>query len=257
MVRLQASGSASSTFSRCSSGSCTEPPVDSCTTRSVCSAQGRDGVGEPAEVEVGLCSSSRMCTWIIAAPAAWQRWAVSTSSSSVVGSCGQSALAVSAPVGATVISSLSLVMGVMLSDRLPHPGSPGARSDPASPVGLREGRRRGRRGLRRARTGVLLGVTHDDGREQVGWMARKIWGLRILRDEQSASDIGAPILVVSQFTLYGDPRKGRRPTWNAAAPGRCRSRSTSSARRSRRSAPRCRAAASERTCRSSWSTTGR
>jgi D-tyrosyl-tRNA(Tyr) deacylase len=66
---------------------------------------------------------------------------------------------------------------------------------------------------------VLLGVTHDDGREQVDWMARKIWGLRILRDEQSASDIGAPILVVSQFTLYGDARKGRRPTWNAAAPG--------------------------------------
>ena len=50
-------------------------------------------------------------------------------------------------------------------------------------------------------------------------MARKIWGLRILRDELSASDIGAPILVVSQFTLYGDARKGRRPTWNAAAPG--------------------------------------
>jgi D-tyrosyl-tRNA(Tyr) deacylase len=51
-------------------------------------------------------------------------------------------------------------------------------------------------------------------------MARKIWGLRILRDEQSASDAGAPVLVVSQFTLYGDARKGRRPTWNAAAPGR-------------------------------------
>ena len=66
---------------------------------------------------------------------------------------------------------------------------------------------------------VLLGVTHDDGPEQTAWMARKIWGLRILRDEQSASDVGAPVLVVSQFTLYGDPRKGRRPTWNAAAPG--------------------------------------
>ncbi len=66
---------------------------------------------------------------------------------------------------------------------------------------------------------MLLGVTHDDGPAQVAWMARKIWGLRILRDEQSASDIGAPILVVSQFTLYGDARKGRRPTWNAAAPG--------------------------------------
>ena len=66
---------------------------------------------------------------------------------------------------------------------------------------------------------VLLGVTHDDGPDQVAWMARKIWGLRILRDEQSASDVGAPVLVVSQFTLYGDSRKGRRPTWNAAAPG--------------------------------------
>ena len=66
---------------------------------------------------------------------------------------------------------------------------------------------------------MLLGVTHDDGPAQVDWMARKIWGLRILRDEQSASDVGAPILVVSQFTLYGDARKGRRPTWNAAAPG--------------------------------------
>ena len=66
---------------------------------------------------------------------------------------------------------------------------------------------------------VLLGVTHDDGPREVAWMARKIWGLRILRDEQSASDVDAPILVVSQFTLYGDARKGRRPTWNAAAPG--------------------------------------
>jgi D-tyrosyl-tRNA(Tyr) deacylase len=66
---------------------------------------------------------------------------------------------------------------------------------------------------------VLLGVTHDDGPDQVAWMARKIWGLRILRDEQSASDVAAPVLVVSQFTLYGETRKGRRPTWNAAAPG--------------------------------------
>jgi D-tyrosyl-tRNA(Tyr) deacylase len=66
---------------------------------------------------------------------------------------------------------------------------------------------------------VLLGVTHDDGDEQVRWMARKIWDLRIMRDEKSASDLQAPLLVVSQFTLYGDARKGRRPTWNAAAPG--------------------------------------
>jgi len=66
---------------------------------------------------------------------------------------------------------------------------------------------------------VLLGVTHDDGPAEVAWMARKIWGLRILRDERAASDVDAPILVISQFTLYGDARKGRRPTWNAAAPG--------------------------------------
>lgn len=69
--------------------------------------------------------------------------------------------------------------------------------------------------------GVLayLGVTHDDGADDVAWMARKIWDLRILREEQSASDVDAPVLVVSQFTLYGDARKGRRPTWQAAAPG--------------------------------------
>jgi D-aminoacyl-tRNA deacylase len=66
---------------------------------------------------------------------------------------------------------------------------------------------------------VLLGVTHDDGPAEVEWMARKVWDVRLLREEKSASDVGAPILVVSQFTLYGDARKGRRPTWNAAAPG--------------------------------------
>jgi D-tyrosyl-tRNA(Tyr) deacylase len=66
---------------------------------------------------------------------------------------------------------------------------------------------------------VLLGVTHDDGPAEVAWTARKVWGLRIMREERSASDLGAPLLVVSQFTLYGDARKGRRPTWNAAAPG--------------------------------------
>ena len=66
---------------------------------------------------------------------------------------------------------------------------------------------------------VLLGVTHDDGAADVAWLARKVWGLRILRAEQSCADTGAPLLVVSQFTLYGDARKGRRPTWQAAAPG--------------------------------------
>jgi D-tyrosyl-tRNA(Tyr) deacylase len=66
---------------------------------------------------------------------------------------------------------------------------------------------------------VLVGVTHDDGPAQVELIARKVADLRILRDEQSAVDLGAPVLVVSQFTLYADTRKGRRPTWNAAAPG--------------------------------------
>jgi D-tyrosyl-tRNA(Tyr) deacylase len=66
---------------------------------------------------------------------------------------------------------------------------------------------------------ALVGVTHDDGPEQVAAMARKISELRILRDERSVSDTGAPVLVVSQFTLYADTRKGRRPSWNGAAPG--------------------------------------
>jgi D-tyrosyl-tRNA(Tyr) deacylase len=66
---------------------------------------------------------------------------------------------------------------------------------------------------------VLLGVTHDDTPDVAARLAAKIWNLRILRDERSAADAGAGILVVSQFTLYGDARKGRRPTWTAAAPG--------------------------------------
>lgn len=66
---------------------------------------------------------------------------------------------------------------------------------------------------------ALVGVTHDDGPAQVETIARKIADLRILHDEQSVADVGAPVLVVSQFTLYGDARKGRRPTWNQAAPG--------------------------------------
>src|SRR3954447_6743843 len=66
---------------------------------------------------------------------------------------------------------------------------------------------------------LLVGVTHDDGVEQAKWLARKVAGLRIMRDERSVSDLGAAVLVVSQFTLYGDARKGRRPTWQDAAPG--------------------------------------
>ena len=66
---------------------------------------------------------------------------------------------------------------------------------------------------------VLVGVTHDDGPEQVGFIVRKVADLRIMREERSVTDIGGEVLVVSQFTLYGESRKGRRPTWNAAAPG--------------------------------------
>ncbi|HEX6148862.1 D-aminoacyl-tRNA deacylase [Nocardioides sp.] len=65
---------------------------------------------------------------------------------------------------------------------------------------------------------VYLGVTHDDGPQEIAWTVGKIRDLRLLRDEQSVSDAGAPVLVISQFTLYGDGRKGRRPTWLAAAP---------------------------------------
>jgi D-tyrosyl-tRNA(Tyr) deacylase len=66
---------------------------------------------------------------------------------------------------------------------------------------------------------VLLGVTHDDGPAQVVTMARKLHELRILDGERSCAETGAALLVVSQFTLYGDTRKGRRPSWTAAAPG--------------------------------------
>jgi D-tyrosyl-tRNA(Tyr) deacylase len=66
---------------------------------------------------------------------------------------------------------------------------------------------------------VLVGVTHDDGQPQVAWLARKIRDVRIMREEQSVADLDAAVLVISQFTLYGDARKGRRPTWSAAAPG--------------------------------------
>jgi D-aminoacyl-tRNA deacylase len=65
---------------------------------------------------------------------------------------------------------------------------------------------------------ALVGITHDDDAAKVQRMAEKLWQLRILDDEKSASDVDAPILVVSQFTLYANTAKGRRPAWNAAAP---------------------------------------
>jgi D-tyrosyl-tRNA(Tyr) deacylase len=67
---------------------------------------------------------------------------------------------------------------------------------------------------------VLVGVTHSDTPATAAALARKVHGLRILRDERSVSELPeTAVLVVSQFTLYGDARKGRRPTWQAAAPG--------------------------------------
>ncbi|MFI7617215.1 D-aminoacyl-tRNA deacylase [Nonomuraea terrae] len=66
---------------------------------------------------------------------------------------------------------------------------------------------------------VLVGVTHTDTRAEAAKLAAKLWGLRVLHGEKSCSDVSAPLLVISQFTLYGDARKGRRPTWQAAAPG--------------------------------------
>ena len=70
---------------------------------------------------------------------------------------------------------------------------------------------------------ALVGVTHDDTSEHAAKLADKIWRLRIFDGEggpeRAASDIDAPILVISQFTLYANTAKGRRPSWNAAAPG--------------------------------------
>jgi D-tyrosyl-tRNA(Tyr) deacylase len=74
--------------------------------------------------------------------------------------------------------------------------------------------------IRPAGQGLLafVGVTHDDDVDKARRLAEKVWQLRVLDDQRSASDIDAPIMVVSQFTLYADTTKGRRPSWNAAAP---------------------------------------
>lgn len=66
---------------------------------------------------------------------------------------------------------------------------------------------------------ALVGVTHGDGPDDANAIARKIAELRLLDGETSVADTGAPVIVVSQFTLYADTKKGRRPSWNAAAPG--------------------------------------
>jgi D-aminoacyl-tRNA deacylase len=70
---------------------------------------------------------------------------------------------------------------------------------------------------------ALIGVARGDTGAAAVKLAEKVWGLRVFDDEagvmnRSAADVGGEVLVVSQFTLYGDARKGRRPTWNAAAP---------------------------------------
>jgi D-aminoacyl-tRNA deacylase len=66
---------------------------------------------------------------------------------------------------------------------------------------------------------VLVGVKVDDDIDQAHALASKIYTLRILEGERSAQELAAPLLVISQFTLYADTRKGRRPSWNGAAPG--------------------------------------
>ena len=104
---------------------------------------------------------------------------------------------------------------------------------------------------------ILVGVTHDDTAAIAARLAEKVWNLRILAGERSCAQENAPILVVSQFTLYADTRKGRRPSWNAAAP---RERQRAAGRGVRRrpprgSAPRSPPASSAPRCRSAWSTT--
>lgn len=66
---------------------------------------------------------------------------------------------------------------------------------------------------------AFVGVTHSDDIDKARRLAEKLWKLRILAHERSASEVKAPVLVISQFTLYADTAKGRRPSWNAAAPG--------------------------------------
>ncbi|WP_129658731.1 D-aminoacyl-tRNA deacylase [Rothia uropygialis] len=66
---------------------------------------------------------------------------------------------------------------------------------------------------------ALVGITHDDADAEIAKLAERTWNLRLLDGEKSCADEAAPILAVSQFTLYGDVRKGRRPSWSKAAPG--------------------------------------
>ena len=121
-------------------------------------------------------------------------------------------------VGGRVVGRLAFdapdEAGALRADRVSSAGAGLASGEPnpANAAGEKDGGRR--QGLV-----VLLGVARGDGPAQVATVARKIAELRILDDERCAAEAGAPILVISQFTLYGDTRKGRRPSWAHAAPG--------------------------------------
>src|SRR5215469_4294708 len=208
-VSEQPSGAASSTASRRSYGSVTAPPVDSCTIRSVASRSACTVSLSLPMSSVGLASPSLMCTWIIAAPACLHSFAVVTSSSSVTGSAGTADLSSSAPVGATVIIVPVVAMGECLPVRAVVQRASEA-SVTVSGTVVAE--------LTAPGLLVLVGVTHDDTVAEATALASKIYYLRILADEKSCADTGAPLLVVSQFTLYAKTDKGRRPSWQAAAP---------------------------------------
>ena len=121
-------------------------------------------------------------------------------------------------VGGEVVGRLALSAGAAGSAAQACSRGTGAPGDVAAPPGDATPSGEGVGGARQGLV-VLLGVQRGDGAEQVATVARKISELRILDDERSAVDAGAPILVISQFTLYGDTRKGRRPSWAHAAPG--------------------------------------
>src|ERR1700761_6272110 len=143
------------------------------------------------------------------APACWHSFAVVTSSSSVTGSAGTADFSSSAPVGATVIKVAVPAMRECLPVRAVVQRVREASVRVAGDVVAE---------LAAPGLLVLVGVTHEDTAEAAAALASKIYRLRILADEKSCADTGAPLLVVSQFTLYAQTAKGRRPSWNAAAP---------------------------------------
>ena len=113
MVQDAMSGPASRTRSRSSSGSVTAPPLDSCTIRSVSVRSASTVARNRPRSSVGRAAASRMWTWITLAPTDWHSFAVVTSSARVTGSAGTSALADSAPVGATVINVVVVTQGIL------------------------------------------------------------------------------------------------------------------------------------------------